>query len=667
MAQTIASLQVELSANISGFKKAMADVTSGLDGIKGVAQKTGEHVGGLTDMLGKVGLAGLGFDAIRGAGEKVLAVFSDIVTASSDMNESTSKAGVVFGEFAGEVLKFTSTSAQSMGISSQKATEMAGTFGNLFTALGLGKGQAAGLSKEILTLGADLASFNNISVEDALEKLKAGLIGESEPLRSVGVNLNEAAVAAKALSMGLGDATGKLTDAEKVQARYALILEQTKNAQGDFGRTSTGMANSLRIIDSSFADLKVTIGNAFLPTIAPLISAFAVSLPGAIGSVQTGIQGIKSVFDAATPAVAAFTGFIVATQGPMLAVAVAQGIAAAATGVWTVAQWALNAALSANPLGLLVAGLAALVVGLKYAYDNSETFRNIVDTGFAAVSQAAVFMRDQIGAAFTGIAGFWQNTLQPALASVWGYFTDNILPVVNAVANVVGAVFNKAWEAASAIFQNVLLPALQSVGNFIRDTLQPALTSMSDTVSTKAQPVFKTLGDFFDQTLGPGLKTVNEYFGALGKLIKDTVAPAVQSATDGAFKFLADIIDRIGKAVQDATRWLNDLATTINSIKVPGWAGGNTSVTVSGDVGANKPHNAFGTNFWQGGETWVGETGPELVRLPRGSQIIPNNQAGSATVSVVLNFYGKADVPEVRRAAEQGVVSAMRSRGLAVA
>ena len=104
------------------------------------------------------------------------------------------------------------------------------------------------MSTGLVQLAADLASFNNLNPEEVFLKLQSGIVGEVEPMRALGVNLSAAAVNAKALQMGLVNANGELTEQAKIMARYALIMEQTGNAQGDFARTSDGLANSTRIL-----------------------------------------------------------------------------------------------------------------------------------------------------------------------------------------------------------------------------------------------------------------------------------------------------------------------------------------------------------------------------------------------------------------------------------
>ncbi len=210
-------------------------------------------------------------------------LFSGMIGNASDVNESLSKAQTVFGASSKSIEDFASTASTALGMTRGAALETTATFGNLFTAIGLSKPAAADLSKGIVSLGTDLASFNNLPTADVLEKLRAGLVGEAEPLRALGVNINEAMVKTKGLAMGLPMLGKELTEASKVQARYALIMEQTKTAQGDFARTSGGLANETKILKAQFGDLSADIGAKLLPVMVSLTGAMIEGLPAAIG------------------------------------------------------------------------------------------------------------------------------------------------------------------------------------------------------------------------------------------------------------------------------------------------------------------------------------------------------------------------------------------------
>ena len=257
-------------------------------------------VSAFSNLRGSIlGVAGA-FVAFQGA-RAFLDFAGDSIEAASDLEESTSKAQVVFGSFFDDIEAFASTAPQALGLANAQALEFTGTFGNLFVALGLSQSAAADLAPEIVQLGADLASFNNLEVTEALDKLRAGLVGEAEPLRALGININAATVEAKALELGLADASGAVDDAAKVQARYALILEQTTTAQGDFARTSDGIANRQRTLTAEFQNTRAAVGEALLPAfellleIAPqLTSIIETGLVPAIASMSSAMGDVDT-------------------------------------------------------------------------------------------------------------------------------------------------------------------------------------------------------------------------------------------------------------------------------------------------------------------------------------------------------------------------------------
>ena len=131
------------------------------------------------------------------------------------------------------------------------------------------------MSIGLVRLAGDLASFNNMPTADVLDKLRAGIVGETEPLKSLGININEASLKARALSMGLIGVNDVMTTSARVQASYSLMLQQTSLAQGDFARTSGGLANQQRILAATIGNLKTTLGEAFLPLATTFTTVFA--------------------------------------------------------------------------------------------------------------------------------------------------------------------------------------------------------------------------------------------------------------------------------------------------------------------------------------------------------------------------------------------------------
>jgi hypothetical protein len=267
---------------------------------RGFGRATESKIGGEVDSAGKslgkrlgtamkVGAVGIiGAAAIGGA------FIKGAIQNASDLNEANSKVGVVFGKQAAQIRKAAKTSATAMGLSKSAYLDATGTLGNLLVSLDIAPKKTAKMSKQMVKLAGDLASFNNVSPEDALDALKSGLTGETEPLKRFGVNMNDATLHAEALKLGLiKNIKDGLTPQAKALAAQSLIMSQTKTAQGDFARTSGGLANQQRILGAEIADVKAKLGTVFYP-IATRVFHFLTStgIP-AIGNVGKAFRRLK--------------------------------------------------------------------------------------------------------------------------------------------------------------------------------------------------------------------------------------------------------------------------------------------------------------------------------------------------------------------------------------
>jgi hypothetical protein len=236
--------------------------------------KTVDQVDGKTSTLGskmakigKVAAAALAAGAIVGG----KALF-DMGQKAGDLNETISKTNQIFGDAAGKSLeKWAKGAATSLGQSQQTALDAASTFGVFGKSAGKSGMELARFAKQNTQLATDLASFHNTSPEEAIEALGAAFRGEAEPMRKYGVLLDDASMRQQALKMGLVKTTKEaLTPQQKVLAAQALIMKQTGDAQGDFARTSGGLANQQRILKAQFDNLQTSVGKAVLPVLLKL-------------------------------------------------------------------------------------------------------------------------------------------------------------------------------------------------------------------------------------------------------------------------------------------------------------------------------------------------------------------------------------------------------------
>jgi hypothetical protein len=223
---------------------------------------------------------------------------ADAISAGSDLQESLSKVDAVFEANADTVVAWSKESSTAFGQSQAQALEAVGTFGNLLRAFGSTADEAQVMSQRMVELAADLASFNNTSVDDALNALRSGLSGETEPLKRFGVAINDARLKTVALERGLYSGKGVLDTYGKSVAAYELILKDTALAQGDFARTSDGLANQQRIITAEFENLKAAIGTGLIEGFGDL-SKNGESLTDSMQKLTPTLQGAaKSVGEA---------------------------------------------------------------------------------------------------------------------------------------------------------------------------------------------------------------------------------------------------------------------------------------------------------------------------------------------------------------------------------
>ncbi len=374
-----------------------------MDRIAGHAGRGVRNLGSNLASLGVVAGAALGGVVIKS------------ISAASDLNETISKSGVVFQAASAEVLAWSKTSAAAIGLSQNAALGAAATYGNLFVSMGLAADKSADMSMKLVNLAGDLASFNNIDPTEAAEKLRAGLTGESEPLKSLGININETIIKAKALELGLiktsastadlklktiaykkataeanvaiktyganstqalkaivkqekaqetlekstNKIPGTLDAATKAQAAYALIFEQSATAQGDFARTSGGLANQQRILRANLDNLSATLGTALLPKIAELVTKINELAVSRAPDIERLAAKLPALFDKLMSIVTAIPwGAVESAMGVM-----GMGAEALLTAFTSMPSWVQTAVLTGWGLNKLTGGALGGIAG----------------------------------------------------------------------------------------------------------------------------------------------------------------------------------------------------------------------------------------------------------------------------------------------------------------
>lgn len=222
----------------------------------------------------------------------------DSVQSASNLTEALTLSTVVFGESAEAMKKWSESTASSLGIAQSEALQFSANYASLAKSFGVGEDQAVGLAKRLTEHAADLASFRNTSVEDALHAIRSGLTGEMEPMRRFGSTLSVVRLEQQALADGIWDGNGALTLQQKVLATYNLILADTAEAVGDVDRTSGDLATKQKKLSAEWEDAKANLGMGLVPAMRLAVSAATAlanawqAIPGSAQAAMLALGGL---------------------------------------------------------------------------------------------------------------------------------------------------------------------------------------------------------------------------------------------------------------------------------------------------------------------------------------------------------------------------------------
>ncbi len=270
MSNSDGSIVIDTRIDTKGFQQGTVNMQSQFSKLTNSAKKLGMAIGGIF------------------AVGKILQFGKEAIQLGSDLSEVQNVVDVTFGDLNGIIDEFARNSIKQFGLSELSAKQYASTMGAMLKSMGMTTEQAAAMSMEIAGLAGDMASFYNLSSSDAFAKLRAGISGEAEPLKQLGINLSVANLEQYALAQGITKTYNAMTEQEKALLRYNYLLSVTSDAQGDFARTSNSWANQTKILAEQFNSLKATIGQGLINVLTPVLTV--------INTILSGLQAVANAF-----------------------------------------------------------------------------------------------------------------------------------------------------------------------------------------------------------------------------------------------------------------------------------------------------------------------------------------------------------------------------------
>jgi hypothetical protein len=410
-------------------------------------------------------------------GGAVLAFAKTTVDAASRTEQAMGAVESVFGRNADQVKAWSKTSADAVGLSQAAYLEMAAVTGAQLKGMGVPLEQVTGQTNDLIKMGADLAAQFGGTTADAVAALGSTLRGEFDPIEKYGISIKQSDINAKKAADGTAKLTGAAGKNASAMATLALLTAGAADAHGAFARETDTAAHAQQVATAKWQDAQAAIGQALLPAVVALSGALSglasfmhdnaaaanvlmgviLGLVGAVLAVNVAMK----IYAAGQAVAAAATALSTSTLGTWLgikylelvawlrtapaAIAAAAAVvasttatiaASAASKAAAAAQWLWNVAMSANPIGLVIIAVIALVAVIILLWNRSAAFRAFVLGMWAAIQTAAA-------------------AVGRVIVAVWGVVWAVLRAYVTAYLTVVRAVFNAVVAVITAAFNGI--------------------------------------------------------------------------------------------------------------------------------------------------------------------------------------------------------------------
>ena len=326
------------TASIQEAREELTRASAALDQLEDHTNKSTDAFSRLAKAIGLVMIARKALDTIKTG-----------IDYASDLAEVQNVVDVTFGSATEAINSWSKECLAAYGMNEVSAKRYAGTIGAMLKSSGLAGDAIVDMSKDMVGLAGDMASFYNLDLETAFEKIRSGISGETEPLKQLGINMSVANLEAYALSQGITTAYNEMSQAEQVMLRYNYLMSTTADAQGDFARTQDSYANQTRLLSESWLEFTGIMAEQLLPVLTTIVSwlnnivAFLTENADMVSAVLVGLATTVGILAVAWVAHAAAQWLAVAANqalivsllsNPILWIALIIGVLVAAMYRW---------------------------------------------------------------------------------------------------------------------------------------------------------------------------------------------------------------------------------------------------------------------------------------------------------------------------------------------
>lgn len=587
--------------------------------------KTAEDTGGKFDKLGDLAKKAAGVIGTVFTVKAIADFGKTCINAAEALEQTMKKTDVIFGDSAEAVNDWALANERSFGLGSGTIAGYMNSIADITQGMGMAKEASVDMAKGATELGVQLANWNGIDASTAINDIQSAMTGSTKGLEKYGIKINDVAKEQAMLSLGLSGTYDKLDNATKAQVIYQAALEASGNAVDYWNEGNRSMGFYLNEAKEQFGNITETIGNFFLPLakkgaemFADFVSnanLFVVKISDAINSFKEGMEQGEDIVDNIWFVFQDVFGI----QIPDTVLNMISSIVEYWQSLWDIVVdlW--------NTLGQPIFNIIKEIFLDLMA--NSDIIFNAISTYFQIMTDSIKVVWESIlKPVFDFIVDIIQTTKQ--------YFDENCSGM--------STIFNDFVVTIKSFWEGALKPVLQAIGDFIKNILLPAFKYVFENgILPIVGNVFKGIGDVWNNSLKPILNGIIEFVQGVFSGNWSRAWEGVVSIVKGIF---SGIVTAVKSPINTVIGIINNFINGLNKLQVPDW------VPAIGGKGINIPNIPMlykGTDYFKGGMAIVGEQGPELVEMPRGSRVYTASETKEKLSSGnTYNFYSNEKLSE---------------------
>lgn len=436
------------------------------------------------------------------AGAAVIAFGKQAFDAASRTQQAMGAVDTVFGKSAGQIKRWASGAADSVGLAKSEYGELASLIGAQLKNLGVPMDQVAGKTNDLVKMGADLAATYGGTTAEAVEALSAVLKGETDPIEKYGISIKQATIDAEMAAEGTDKLTGAQAKAARTQATMNLLTKQAGPALGAFAREADTAAGQQQRMTANIENAKSALGQGLLPVVALFANKLAV---------------VAKWVEKNSTLVAVLVGILGALAGAVLVINAALKVYEATL---IVVQAVQKATWLTNPIGLVVVAIIALVAAIVLAYKKSETFRKIVDKTWAVIKAGAAAVAAFVRRVFSAL---WSAV--SAYVRAYGLVVRVVMSAIRSAVSAVTSWVRSAWQGMTSMMSSAIRnvnQAAAAVWSAIRSGIASVVDKVSELVGWLKKVVIPPLPpgafDKVRQSIEWLIDKVQDLIGWLGRI-----------------------------------------------------------------------------------------------------------------------------------------------------